>query len=835
VGLNAQDNNTGTNNGSLVVTFNGQSVTVNGHFTGTNAQTGVERINFNDGSYAGYLLGVDDYLVSRLDPANRDSGGVNLSASIANNFIVGEQGVNDLITGGSGNDLIFGGTGDNTLNGGAGDDLLVGGSGAGDDDVLDGGLDADVMVGLAGNDTYIVDDAADVVVEAAAAGTDEIETELAAYSLELVANVENLTYTGVDADAFVGTGNALNNVISGGDLADTLAGLGGNDTLNGGLGADLLDGGDANDTLNGGDDDDTLLGGLGNDSLNGGDGNDILDGGIGNDAMAGGAGDDSYLVDSATDTVAEGAGAGTDTVQSTVTYTITDADVENLTLLGTGNINGTGNAGANVLTGNAGNNVLTGGGGNDTVSYATAAAGVTVSLAIAAAQVTGGAGTDTLATIENVLGSAFADSLTASGTAGTGVVNLLSGGAGNDTLSATVDNVRDTLDGGADTDTANYSAYAAALTVNLGGAAPIVVGGSGSNAANSDVLVSVENFTGGGGNDNITGSAGANVLNGGGGADTFNYAIGSGADTIIGGAGADTLNIVGVANNDVLDVVFDGTITSVEGGTVTGVESITANLGGAADTLSYGASATAVTVNLATGSASGFTSIASILNVTGGSGADTLTGGAGANTLIGGAGNDTINGGAGGDILIGGVGADILNSGAPNDNVQDIFRFSAANEFGDTISNFDANGPTVAGDDRIEFGGALNTAWDDGNNNDAFLFASGNGSGGTVNATVGQGNGDIEALLLTGAGGEGVTTANLGNAAAVSAAFNAEFAITAANGEDALLVINDTNASSFALWQWTQAGGGETSAAELTLIAIVSANATVSAGNFDFI
>ena len=97
--------------------------------------------------------------------------------------------------------------------------------------MLDGGLDADTMVGLGGNDTYIVDDVADVVVEAAGAGTDTVETEMAAFSLELIANVENLNYTGIDADPFVGTGNALNNVISGGDLNDTLSGLGGNDTL----------------------------------------------------------------------------------------------------------------------------------------------------------------------------------------------------------------------------------------------------------------------------------------------------------------------------------------------------------------------------------------------------------------------------------------------------------------------------------------------------------------------------------------------------------------------------------------------------------------------------
>ena len=828
-GLNAADNNTGNAAGSLVINFNGQTVTVANHYAGNTAGTGVERINFSDGIFAGYLLGPDDYIISRADPTG-GSRTIDLSASLVNNFIAGENGTSDTIIGGLGNDLIFGGTGDNNLNGGDGDDLLVGGSGAGDGDLLDGGLGSDTMVGLAGNDSYVVDDAGDVVVEALNAGTDEVLTELAAFSLELIANVENLTYTGIDADPFVGTGNALNNVISGGDLADTLAGLGGNDTLNGGIGIDLLDGGEGNDTLNGGDDDDTLLGGAGTDTLNGGDGNDILDGGLANDAMNGGAGDDTFLVDNTADTVIEGAGGGTDTVQSSVTFTITDADVENLTLVGTGNINATGNGSANVLTGNAGNNTLNGAGGTDTASYATAAAAVTVSLALAGAQATGGAGTDTLQSIENLEGSAFGDTLTA----GAGA-NVLNGGGGNDTLNATVDNVRDTLNGGDGNDTASYAAYTANLTVNLGGAAPIVVGGSGTTAGNSDVIASIENFTGGSGSDSITGSTGANVLDGGGGNDTFNYQIGGGADTIIGGAGTDVLNITGAANNDVLDVVFaGGVITGFEGGTVTGVEQINANLGGNADTISYAASTANVTVNLGAGTASGFNSIASILNAVGGSGSDTLTGTAGNNTLEGGAGNDTINGGAGADIIIGGAGADTLDSGAANDNQQDIFRFSATGDFGDTVNNFDANNG-AATDDRIEFTGALNTAWDDGANNDAFLFATGNGGAGTVNVTIGQGNGDVEALLLTGAGGEGVTTANLGNAGLVSAAFNAEFVITAAAGEDALLVVNDTNGNSFSLWQWIQSGGGETSAGELTLVGIFNANATVTADNFDFV
>ena len=255
------------------------------------------------------------------DPIN----GVNLSASAVNNFVVGEEGVNDDITGGLGNDLIFGGTGDNALDGGAGDDLLVGGSGTGDNDILDGGLDADTMVGLAGNDTYIVDDVADVVVEAAGAGTDTVETLMAALSIEAMANVENLSYEGADADQFVGTGNSGNNNISGGDLADTLSGLAGNDTLEGGLGADT---------------------------------------------MIGGAGNDVYFVDDAGDVVNETTGlpADIDRVESDVSFVL-GAGVENLDLNNNAP-DGTGNDLANIINGNDAANQILGGGGNDTLNGA---------------------------------------------------------------------------------------------------------------------------------------------------------------------------------------------------------------------------------------------------------------------------------------------------------------------------------------------------------------------------------------------------------------------------------------------------------------------------------
>ncbi|MDD1433189.1 VWD domain-containing protein, partial [Dolichospermum sp. ST_sed6] len=195
------------------------------------------------------------------------------------------------------------------------------------DDVNDilGGIGVDNLSGGKGNDTYFIDNTADTITENTDEGTDKVFSII---DYTLGDNLENLTLQGTTT--INGTGNELNNSITGNAAANVLTGNLGNDTLNGGAGAD------------------TMIGGLGN---------------------------DSYNVDNTADTITENLNEGTDRVSSTINYTLGD-NLENLTLTGTTAINGTGNelnnnitgnAAANVLTGNLGNDILNGGAGADTM------------------------------------------------------------------------------------------------------------------------------------------------------------------------------------------------------------------------------------------------------------------------------------------------------------------------------------------------------------------------------------------------------------------------------------------------------------------------------------
>jgi len=280
-------------------------------------------------------------------------------------------------------------------------------TGTANDDTIDGGASGDYMYGYAGNDTYIVDNVSDSVYEDFGAGTDTIKTSLTYYSLASLGNVENLIYTG--SLAFSGTGNFS---------ANSIASSKGNDTLTGGGGADSLIGGAGNDTyvVNntgvtitdsagidtfsttsltsidlgtlatienltytgssafaglGNNLNNIITGGAGADSLTGGIGNDTLVGSGGNDTMIGGLGNDTYVLTNTSGiTVTEATGEGTDTASTSVLTTLSlmsFANIENLTYTGASSFNGTGDAGANVLTGNAGNDSLDGGAGIDTL------------------------------------------------------------------------------------------------------------------------------------------------------------------------------------------------------------------------------------------------------------------------------------------------------------------------------------------------------------------------------------------------------------------------------------------------------------------------------------
>jgi hypothetical protein len=156
-------------------------------------------------------------------------------------------------------------------------------------DVIDGGSGADRMLGSAGNDTYIVDNTGDRVVEQPGEGTDTVKSP---FPGALPANVENFVLTGSAAGTL--TGSAVANALTGNGAANTLKGLAGNDVLTGGSGNDILDGGSGNDRLDGGTGNDRLTGGTGADRLSGGAGSDVIDGGTGADVLTGGSGKDRF-------------------------------------------------------------------------------------------------------------------------------------------------------------------------------------------------------------------------------------------------------------------------------------------------------------------------------------------------------------------------------------------------------------------------------------------------------------------------------------------------------------------------------------------------------------
>ena len=496
-------------------------------------------------------------------------------------------------------------------------------TGGGDQIVNTGTISGDVLLG-AGGDIYNSSAGSQVTMVLGGQGNDTISGAGGSSGVETLGGgggVNTLTYAnanaGVTASLVLGqaqmTGGGGTELLSG---FQNLIGSAFNDTLEGATGSKFLDGGGGVNTLTYADlgyidpwagvsyftgpttygvnvslalqGAPQNIGYLGNVTLNnfqnliGTPNNDTLEGDGGNNVLNGGGGINtvSYAHAASGVTVSlslQGSpqntiGAGTDTL----------TNFQNLT----------GSAFNDILEGDGGNNVLDGGGGINTVSYAHAASGVTVNLALqGSAQNTIGAGIDTLANFQNIIGSPFADHLT-----GDANNNVINGGGGDDVL-----------DGGGGVNTLTFVSATQGVTVSLA-----LQGTPQNTGVGTDTLTNFQNLIGSAFADTLTGDANNNVIDGGG-----------GNDVLDGGGGINTVSFASATQGVTVSLALQGTAqtTGVGTDTLTNFQNLTGSA--FADHL--------------TGDANNNV-------ISGGGGDDVLTGGGGADTFVfaPGAGNSVI-------------------------------------------------------------------------------------------------------------------------------------------------------------------------------------------------
>jgi Ca2+-binding RTX toxin-like protein len=580
------------------------------------------------------------------------------------------------VFGGDFNDTLTGNAGNNILGGEGGNDSLIGNDG---NDTLEASGGSDTLTGGSGSDTFsffyepfnlnahiITDFQAGVGGDNFIAQNSPVSGNLfaAGYARLVQSGVDTLVQAdedGVGSIATFRTVAVLQNVNKAQLIA---ANFNGNDpTATPATSAVPTSG---PDSINGTSGNDTLLGLAGNDSLSGLDGDDSLDGGVDNDQLRGDGGNDSIV----------------------------------------------GGDGNDYITGGAGNDLINGGAGLDTADYffSSATAAISVTLVAGAGTVTGGDGVDTLSGIENINGTGFNDSIV--GDAG---VNRLEGQAGNDTIRGGDggDEIiggqgNDLIDGGANdfntaADYVDYSSSGASVNVDLTNTS--TTGGTAvSTTAGNDTLISIDGIGLTSFNDTFLGSAtddfardfgGDDSINGAGGYNIVDYRTVASAITanlsaatgpqVTGGSGNDTLvsiaDVRGTAFNDsfvgnTADNSFRG-----RGG------NDTLDGGAGSDRADYFNASGAVTVNLATGTATGADGndvLISMERVRGSNFNDSITGNTDANKLEGMAGNDILDGGDGNDFLFGGDGEDYFVGGAGNDSIDGgNNNFNIGNDFVD--------------------------------------------------------------------------------------------------------------------------------------------------------
>ena len=570
-----------------------------------------------------------------------------------NNELTGNAGHNKL-EGRDGNDRLDGGAGNDQLSGGKGDDVYFFSRGWGQDVVTDYGdgfdsiqFAADILPG----DLQLIHQGDDLLLSLR--GTSD--------SLRVVGY---FTGNGVGANAIEEIRFANGDVWTITQVRNLV--------LKGGDGNDLISGFNTADTLDGGLGNDTLYGADGNDLLIGGSGNDLLDGGTGNDTLIGGLGNDTYVVDSLGDVIQESPNQGIDTLESSISITSPlHANLENLRLTGSANLNGvgnsannliTGNQGANYLMGNAGNDTLSGEGGNDTLEGGT---GNDVY------RFARGWGADTIVNFE-------------SGSNGFDVIEFAAGilpsdiratRTGNNlvlSLAGTTDRITITNyfnSDGISSYAVDEIRFASGTRWSLSNIKLMMLQGTSGN----DTLIgyaSADAISGGAGNDSILGADGNDTLDGGSGDDVLDGGVGgdllsggSGKDTLYGGSGNDNLE-----GGDGDDLLYGGAGYDLLDGS-TGVDTL---IGGAGDdryrvdagdsvieALNEGIDTVEARVSWTLGdhlenlvlAGPAVEGIGNALN-------NDILGSEGNNLLRGEAGDDRLNGGQGNDTLIGGSGND---------------------------------------------------------------------------------------------------------------------------------------------------------------------------------